>query len=59
MRAGSAEKTVPDVWYLKFSIAGFSKLAIAISAPVRSSRIAPTFPVRSTRGSSQPNDEQQ
>ena len=38
--------------------AGFSKLAIARSAPVRRSRTAPASPVRSVRGRSQPNAEQ-
>ena len=59
MNLGSAEKTVPDVWYLGLSGAGFSKLATAMSAPLMSARTAPASPVRCVRGTSQPNDEQQ
>ena len=38
--------------------AGFSKLAIAMSAPLIRSRIAPALPVRLVYGMSQPNGEQ-
>ena len=39
--------------------AGFSKLAIAMSAPEMRWRNAPASPVRTVRGRSQPNEEQQ
>jgi hypothetical protein len=55
---GSAEKTVPLVCQLKRFGAGFSRLAMAMSAPVMSSRTAPLFPVRRIVGTSQPNCEQ-
>jgi hypothetical protein len=59
MRAGSALNTVPLVWNRKAFGAGFSKFAIARSAPWSSARMAPPLPVRFVRGNSQPNDEQQ
>ena len=59
MIPGSAEKTVPLVCQRTRFGAGFSKLAIAMSAPLISSRIAPPLPVRLVTGCSQPNPEQQ
>ena len=51
---GSAEKTVPLVWQLGLSGAGFSKLAMAMSAPSMRSRTAPALPVRFVSRQSQP-----
>ena len=59
MIPGSAEKTVPLVCQRTRFGAGFSKLAMARSAPLISSRIAPPLPVRLVTGCSQPNAEQQ
>ena len=59
MILGSAEKTVPEVCQRTRSGAGFSKFAMAMSAPSISLRIAPALPVRLVTGCSQPNPEQQ
>ena len=53
-----AEKLVPLEWNVNRLGAGFSKLAIARSAPEISSRTAPALPVRRVYGVSQPNGEQ-
>src|SRR3954454_4637948 len=58
MYAGLAENTVPLPWNRNASGAGFSKLAMATSAPRIRSRIAPLSPVRRVYGRSQPNGEQ-
>ena len=54
MYLGLAEKTVPLPWKRKAFGAGFSKLAIAMSAPLMRSRTAPVLPVRFVYGRSQP-----
>ena len=59
MSLGSAEKTVPWVWYRKASGAGFSKLATVRSADVRRSRTAPAPPVRRVTGTGLWRAEQQ
>ena len=58
MLAGFAENTVPDGWKRQSSGAGFSKLAIAMSAPFVRARNAPASPVRFVYGVSQPSGEQ-
>ena len=58
MSRGSAEKTVLLLCQLKLSGAGFSKLAMAMSAPLIRSRNAPALPVRRVYGVSQPSGEQ-
>ena len=58
MLAGLAENTVPDGWNRQLFGAGFSKLAIATSAPLNRSRTAPAWPARFVYGVSQPKGEQ-
>ena len=58
MSRGSAEKMVPEAWNRGLSGAGFSKLAIAMSAPSIRSRTTPLLPVRFVYGRSQPKAEQ-
>ncbi len=55
---GLAEKTVPWSWKRHVLGAGFSKFAIAMSAPWIRSRTAPALPDRCVYGVSQPNGEQ-
>jgi hypothetical protein len=51
-------KTVFALCQVKRFGAGFSKFAIAMSAPEMTSRTAPALPVRRVRGRSQPSGEQ-
>ena len=59
MSRGSAEKTVPCVWYFGASGAGFSKFATAMFARDRRWRTAPVLPVRLAMTVGQPRAEQQ
>ena len=59
MMSGSAVKTVPLVCHRNRFGAGFSKFAIAMSAPEMRSRTAPSLPVLRVLGTGQPKPEQQ
>ena len=58
MCLGLAENTVPLPCHRNASGAGFSKLAMAMSAPETSSRTTPALPVFFVYGRSQPIGEQ-